>query len=233
MLLVFYVLIYLQEAVKKGFTADEWIKSIISVINGKGGGKAQAGQASGTNYGAVNEAIQLAKNYASERLEVDSPATSPSLNSYTQIINLREKIAKNFGKIRNAAGDKKRSLFGNGLSYYVADEAFKAPSGCVFNGAKVLEWVSFADTTIWPVVSALLRGEKKSEKSLQSIIKYLNDTLDDKTFLVANRISYADVSVYTSVLPIAAKLDVENTYSSFTRWFNTISNHPNVRTASS
>ncbi|XP_074103086.1 alanine--tRNA ligase, cytoplasmic [Cotesia typhae] len=57
-----------KEAVQKGLTANEWIQAIVSLIGGKGGGKAEAAQASGSNYSCLKEAMKIAREYASSKL---------------------------------------------------------------------------------------------------------------------------------------------------------------------
>lgn len=48
--------------------ANEWVKSVTPCINGKGGGKDVSAQATGTNVGAVKEAIDLAYKFADMNL---------------------------------------------------------------------------------------------------------------------------------------------------------------------
>lgn len=57
-----------KEAVEKGLKANEWIGAVSSLINGKGGGKAESAQASGSNISSLNEVIELAKNFAKSKL---------------------------------------------------------------------------------------------------------------------------------------------------------------------
>lgn len=235
-------LIFPQDAVKGGFSANDWIKSVVPVIDGKGGGKPATGQASGNNYTAGDEAIRIARQYAKDNLKISSSQatpskdsktstsqSAPSLQSYSQILDLRLKIARNFSKNFKSAGDKEPTFFGNASSYFVAEDTFKAPGGGVFNAAKVLEWVNFADKNAWSSVNTALKSDRNSEKNLQSVLNYLNKVLEEKTFLVADRISLADVSVFTSLFVISTKLkNIEDTYVNFTRWFNTVLNHPGV-----
>ncbi|XP_050360511.1 alanine--tRNA ligase, cytoplasmic [Nymphalis io] len=53
---------------EKGLLASEWIQSIVPIIGGKGGGKAESAQASGTNIRALNEAIKVAREFATSKL---------------------------------------------------------------------------------------------------------------------------------------------------------------------
>lgn len=57
-----------SNAVSAGLKANEWIQEIIGTINGKGGGKEESSQATGTNVGAIDEAILLSKKFAELKL---------------------------------------------------------------------------------------------------------------------------------------------------------------------
>ncbi|XP_051168075.1 alanine--tRNA ligase, cytoplasmic isoform X2 [Leptopilina boulardi] len=59
-----------KSAIAKGLKANEWIQSITSIMNGKGGGKPESAQASGSNISGLNEALKVAKEYASSKLGV-------------------------------------------------------------------------------------------------------------------------------------------------------------------
>ncbi|CAL1281228.1 unnamed protein product [Larinioides sclopetarius] len=52
----------------KGLKANEWVQHVTQVLGGKGGGKPESAQATGTNANAVNEAINLAKKFAELKL---------------------------------------------------------------------------------------------------------------------------------------------------------------------
>ncbi|XP_061398355.1 alanine--tRNA ligase, cytoplasmic [Musca vetustissima] len=56
-------------AVEKGLKANEWVQHISSVLNGKGGGKPESAQASGSNYENVHEIVKLAEEFAKTKLE--------------------------------------------------------------------------------------------------------------------------------------------------------------------
>lgn len=57
------------EKVTKGLKANEWIQSISQIINGKGGGKAESAQGSGTNIAAIKQAIEVASEFAKMKLQ--------------------------------------------------------------------------------------------------------------------------------------------------------------------
>lgn len=58
-----------KTAIDKGLKANEWIQQVSSVIGGKGGGKPESAQASGSNYEKADEVIELAKKFASSKLD--------------------------------------------------------------------------------------------------------------------------------------------------------------------
>ncbi|XP_075992201.1 alanine--tRNA ligase, cytoplasmic [Anticarsia gemmatalis] len=57
-----------KNAIEKGLLASEWIQSVAPVMGGKGGGKAESGQASGNKPGSLDEAIKIAENFANLKL---------------------------------------------------------------------------------------------------------------------------------------------------------------------
>ncbi|KAG5676030.1 hypothetical protein PVAND_005885 [Polypedilum vanderplanki] len=58
-----------KSAIEKGLKANEWVQQVQSLMNGKGGGKPESAQASGSNYEKVDEIIALAKSFANSKLE--------------------------------------------------------------------------------------------------------------------------------------------------------------------
>lgn len=56
-------------AVEAGLKANEWIKSVCDIINGKGGGKSEASQATGNNVSAIDQAVHTAVEFAKLKLE--------------------------------------------------------------------------------------------------------------------------------------------------------------------
>ncbi|XP_066580958.1 alanine--tRNA ligase, cytoplasmic isoform X2 [Prorops nasuta] len=59
-------------AIVKGLKANEWIQEITSLINGKGGGKAESAQASGNNISSLNNIIKRAELFAKAKLGISS-----------------------------------------------------------------------------------------------------------------------------------------------------------------
>lgn len=59
-----------KNAVNTGLKANEWVSSISSLMGGKGGGKAETAQASGTNIHCLEDAIKKATEFAFEKLNI-------------------------------------------------------------------------------------------------------------------------------------------------------------------
>lgn len=57
-----------KNAIEKGLLASEWVQSVVDIIKGKGGGKAESAQASGSNAGCLKDAMKIAHEYASSKL---------------------------------------------------------------------------------------------------------------------------------------------------------------------
>lgn len=57
-----------KSVVEKGLKANEWIQHISHVMGGKGGGKPESAQASGSNYEKVDEVLKLAQEFAATKL---------------------------------------------------------------------------------------------------------------------------------------------------------------------
>lgn len=61
-------LCFFQSSIASGLTANGWISEIVPLINGKGGGKEASAQATGTNTGALKEAMDIATKFAELKL---------------------------------------------------------------------------------------------------------------------------------------------------------------------
>lgn len=57
-----------QSSIAAGLTANGWINEIVPLIKGKGGGKEASAQATGTNTGALKEAMDIATKFAGLKL---------------------------------------------------------------------------------------------------------------------------------------------------------------------
>ncbi|XP_017472431.1 PREDICTED: alanine--tRNA ligase, cytoplasmic [Rhagoletis zephyria] len=57
-----------KSAVDKGLKANEWVQQLSEIIGGKGGGKAESAQASGSRYENVDEVIRTATEFAKNKI---------------------------------------------------------------------------------------------------------------------------------------------------------------------
>ncbi|XP_059084265.1 alanine--tRNA ligase, cytoplasmic-like isoform X2 [Tigriopus californicus] len=62
-----------KEVIAKGLKANEWCQQVQSLIDGKGGGKPENAQASGSNVSGLKEAMKAAETYAQSKLGVSPP----------------------------------------------------------------------------------------------------------------------------------------------------------------
>lgn len=229
---------WIQEAIKNGFTADKWISSVLPMMDGKGGGKKECAQASGHNYRKLDDIMDIARRFTMKNAA--STTCFSFLNiSFVEIFLLRKKIVSQFVLSHNIPYHQNESifLFGNAETYFICNDDLKGGSADnIYERAIVLQWIYFADSMLWPLQNIQLKSDQfdlENDKNLFKLLSYLNDTLEDKTFLVNERISLADIAVFTSslsFLKFETQLKVmENLFIHFSRWFFTILNHPFVK----
>jgi alanyl-tRNA synthetase len=61
-----------QNAVNKGLKASEWVQQVSGLMEGKGGGKPESAQASGSNISCLQEALSIATQFANAKLDTGS-----------------------------------------------------------------------------------------------------------------------------------------------------------------
>lgn len=57
-----------QEVASRGLKASEWVQELCPLLDGKGGGKDTSAQASGKNPECLQEALQVAEQFARLKL---------------------------------------------------------------------------------------------------------------------------------------------------------------------
>lgn len=60
-----------QNAVNKGLKANEWVQQVSGLMQGKGGGKPESAQASGSNISCLQEVLSIATQFANAKLDTD------------------------------------------------------------------------------------------------------------------------------------------------------------------
>jgi len=128
----------------------------------------------------------------------------------------------------------------NAIAYYVANEQLRG-GNCPFAQAQVLQWLSFADNEIVPSSCAWvfpllgIMPQQKGNTAKQdavAVLELLNQKLVDSTFLVGERITLADIVVFSSLLHIyqyVMEPSVRSAFVSLNRWFYTILNQTQVK----
>lgn len=111
--------------------------------------------------------------------------------------------------------------------------------------SQVLQWVSYSQNHILPAVTVwvlpalgvptskdMKANVKLSKEDLLRDLKRLDGMLLTKTYLVGERITLADISVFAVLLPLyehVFDLHHRKSYTNLNRWFSTILNQPQVR----
>lgn len=130
----------------------------------------------------------------------------------------------------------------NAIAYYVADDTLQGGSHA-FDRAKVLEWMTFADTELLPVccnfvfpIMGIMKADstkqQRSQKDVQNHLKNLNDQLKLKTYLVGEGVTLADITVFCVLLHLfqyGLSKEDRKAFCHVTRWFNTILNQKHVK----
>ncbi|XP_043251485.1 alanine--tRNA ligase, cytoplasmic isoform X1 [Colletes gigas] len=265
-----------KSAINKGLKANEWIQEIAPLMEGKGGGKPESAQATGTNISCLSKLMHMAKNFANLKLgitenviidkrdekSVCSKTSNEKLILFGNTGSIKyyraRIVAKYSGKELITSESKNDGVIsrdirlqGNGfelfdsnaIAFYLANSQLRCSKNS-FTFSEVLQWLSYADNHILPAVSGWvvpcladnipsnMRGNiKTSKEDLYSSLKKLNDILQTKTYLVGERISLADIAIFTALIPLyehAFDPACRKQYTNLNRWFLTILNQPQV-----
>lgn len=111
--------------------------------------------------------------------------------------------------------------------------------------SQVLQWTSYTQNHILPAVSSwvlsslsisvfkdMKANAKTSKEDLLGALKKLDDILCIKTYLIGERITLADIFVFTALMPLYEHVfdpHLRKPYTSLNRWFSTILNQPQVK----
>jgi elongation factor 1-gamma len=129
----------------------------------------------------------------------------------------------------------------NAIAFYVANEKLRGSSD--LEKAQVWQWVSFADSEIlpsscawvFPLLGIMPYNKNTVERAKADInvaLNVLNKHLLSNTFLVGERISLADIIVFTNLLHLyqyVLEPTVRSAYGNVNRWFVTILNQTQVQ----
>merc|ERR1711893_43097 len=109
--------------------------------------------------------------------------------------------------------------------------------------ADVLCWAGFAENTllpsvaqwVWPALSIVQPNKahmNDAKANLKAAFGFINDVLSKQTFLVGERITYADIScclTLKSAFENVLTAEFRSGFPHVTRWFNTVMNQPGVK----
>lgn len=129
----------------------------------------------------------------------------------------------------------------NAIAYYVANEQLRGSND--FHRAEVQSFVSFADNELLPAVQSWVfpvigivpynkNNVERAKEDLRRGLAVLNARLLKQTFLVGERVTLADVVVFTTLLHAYEHVldpSFRAPFSAVTRWFTTIQNQPQVK----
>lgn len=158
--------------------------------------------------------------------------------------NKSEAFLKKFplGKVPALETDDGKYLTeSNAIAYYVSNAQLRGATD--FEKAEVMQWLSFADTEIGPAASAWVfpvlgimqfnkNSNERAKQDITAVLKTLQARLVNSTFLVGERITLADIVVFTSLLHLfqhVADAAYRKPFFAVTRWFNTILNQPQTK----
>lgn len=258
-----------KSGVKKGLKANEWIEEIAVLMEGKGGGKSESAQASGTNTSCAAKLVHTAQNFANAKLgvtendnnscdmkmECEASDDELILSGNTGGVKYyrAEIVAKYSDKrlIRQHKEDNDIKLEGKGfrlfdgtaIAFYLATDSLKYAKDLP-KFSDVLQWSIYVDNHILPAVlgwvvpcisnnpsNTLKANMKTSKEDVLSSLNKLNNVLLTRTYLVGERVSVADISLFTSLMPLYEHvLDPASRkrYTNLNRWFFTMLNQPQV-----
>lgn len=162
------------------------------------------------------------------------------------------KYSGTFLQVRNYEGEDKKfqislidgntKIFdSNAISFYLAKTELKGSD--IFAQSEILQWMSLADNQILPAVSSWVLpslnwvqipkdGVKVAKEDIFNLVEALNKTLLSKTFFVGERVTLADISIFTALMPLYEHVfDAQSRkkYQNLNRWFHTMLEQPEVR----
>ncbi|CAN7999836.1 unnamed protein product [Ixodes hexagonus] len=184
--------------------------------------------------------ILIAAEYSKFKLEVCGDAPDFVFGATNQSAAFLEKFP--LGKVpafETREGSTTHTITeSNAIAYYVANDQLRG--GSPIERAQVVQFLSFADseilppacTWVFPCLGAMQFNKQANERAkedVKKILTYLNGHLLTRTYLVGERLTLADIAVFTALLPLY-KLVLEPSfrapYVNVNRWFDTLAHQP-------
>ncbi|XP_026482246.1 elongation factor 1-gamma-like [Ctenocephalides felis] len=158
--------------------------------------------------------------------------------------NKSESFLKKFpaGKVPAFESNDGKYLSGSdAIAYYVSNAQLRGASE--LEKAQILQWVDFGNGEIvppscawvFPILGIMQFNKQTTDRAkedVKSALSVLNTHLVNNTYLVGERITLADISVFCSLLHLYQHVlepSFRAPFGSVTRWFTTILNQPQVK----
>ncbi|KAG7205581.1 hypothetical protein KM043_007552 [Ampulex compressa] len=250
-----------KSAIDKGLKANEWIQEIVPLLQGRGGGKPEWANRSGCVEHCLlyDNGAQDTSKKVENISEMCQKRTKLILHGYPQSIKCyRAQIMAEYSnkhldvispKTMHYPMDIALEVDGimlkdsNAIGFYLANSQLRCDND-LYALSQVIQWTSYVDNHILPAVSGwvisclgvnvpnnLKANTAVSKKDLLGSLKNLNNVLLRKTYLINERISLADISLFTALLPLYEHVfdpTLRSQYTNLNRWFFTILNQPQV-----
>lgn len=184
--------------------------------------------------------VLIAAEYGKAKLQVNSDSPSFVFGE----TNRSEQFLKKFplGKVPAfETKDGQAIVESNAIAYYVANQQLRGSNDV--EKSQVIQYMSFSENEILPAMAALVypclgamqqnkQAQERAREDVKKILTCMNTHLESRTFLVGERITLADISVFATLLPLykmvlepACRKPFQNT----NRWFMTMLNQPEVK----
>lgn len=129
----------------------------------------------------------------------------------------------------------------NAIAYYVANAQLRGNTD--LEKSLILQWTNFADSEILPASCAWVfpllgimpfnkNNVERAKDDIKLALTVLNQRLLENTYLVGERITLADITVFTTLLNVyqyVLEPSVRAPFGCVTRWFTTLLNQPQVK----
>ncbi|GLG96010.1 Alanyl-tRNA synthetase [Gryllus bimaculatus] len=267
-----------KNAVNRGLKANEWVGAVTGLMGGKGGGKAESAQASGSNIQNLAQALKTALDFARGKLGIedkgdvpkstclekgDAPVQKGSVVVYSpqsSVFTLLAKIISQYAgkcvafensKSASETPEYKKKFFGlepayedpnnkvylfdsNAIALHLANSSLRRDDSPVAH-AQVLQWMELSRNHLVPYIAGWIHpnapDKAGSRKEAERILSTINSNLLLHTYLVGERISLADLCIFSTLVPLYAQVldkPARAQYQNLTRWFLTILHQPSV-----
>lgn len=136
----------------------------------------------------------------------------------------------------------------NAIAYYLSNDRLKGDNNILLE-SEIIQWLNYADNHVYPSViswilpiindksiSSTIIGKENSCKLAKEdclkTLNILNNLFINKTYLVGENITLADITLFTTLIPLYEYVldkDTRKRYRNLNRWFMTILNQPEVK----